>query len=386
MIDAYGPYQRRNQDNMNDKLGADSGRAALSVALASPYVVNTPDRLSNIPPPLSLSEALNKLPPLPRLENSQQPVQQSVPQPEYSSAVNPVELLFSADELLNAAREICRFPCLLNSFEEMVRDVRYGRQSKDQLDHFFDHHKSDNNDTLFPALGSPYMGLQPPAETTRGERTFDHVVPVLQSLRGGGQVDYKNYERDLVAPSSAKAKSDITWYDDRNMFSAQVALPNGKHFTRSFTVREYDDRNSCLKAAEDWIISVKNSNPNNILSSLIENTTLEPKSLLNMVQDCHRQTRNLANISSTAPVPPPFGLNKKVSNTGIRGITWQESRKKFQCSIYMEKGKRIQKYFPTGLNSFGPRYEEAFRRAKSWMAKMESERKEINGGSDCGSD
>merc|ERR1712227_710204 len=65
---------------------------------------------------------------------------------------------------------------------------------------------------------------------------------------------------------------------------------------------------------------------------------------------------------------------RKPSNTGIRGITWQESRMKFQCSIYMDKGERIQKYFPTGLKSSGPRYEEAFRKAQEWMLAMEKKK------------
>eukprot|EP00915_Cephaloidophora_sp_WS-2016_P000476 GHVH01000602.1.p1 GENE.GHVH01000602.1~~GHVH01000602.1.p1 ORF type:complete len:408 (+),score=59.90 GHVH01000602.1:165-1388(+) len=306
--------------------------------------------------------------------------------------------MFTAEELLYVVNKVSACPRLMSSLEEVVAGISAGRYENGSLHEVLNRSPYQQHD--FNVAGATTAHISSDAR----HQVMNNIAPILNALSASADSSMTAAAPTAISPSLEvrsehtrlshieevdtndsidgpiirEPSTAIFWYEKTELFNAVVTDTEGNNWSKLFSVEENNGRSFALEAAEAWVHKVmRASKPSsNQAPILMTGEAVDNETLLKLVQDCARKNQNIANIGSTAPVPPPFGLNKKVSNTGIRGITWQESRKKFQCSIYMEKGKRIQKYFPTGLNSFGPRYEEAFRRAKSWMAKMELQREQ----------
>eukprot|EP00915_Cephaloidophora_sp_WS-2016_P005470 GHVH01007278.1.p1 GENE.GHVH01007278.1~~GHVH01007278.1.p1 ORF type:complete len:484 (-),score=47.75 GHVH01007278.1:86-1537(-) len=297
----------------------------------------------------------------------------SAPPPPHNATTDQ-DLRFSADDLILSMHLVNKSPELLDSISDLVEGIGEGVKGRHELQFFFqsrgDPLKSSEQQS--PPL-SPYssqLQLHQQQTIPCQQQTIQHdehgasqqsIIsqedyggthsshedsgPIgLADSQIGSQIDDYNVSDSNLSnggqSSSNTGIRGITWQESRCSYQASVCI-SLKQIYKIFSAKRVG-KDRALEQARKWLAEMRTRRDNGeSLESLMK-----------------------------------AGLfARKVSNTGIRGITWQESRMKFQCSIYMEKGRRVQKYFPTGLNRSGPRYEEAFRKAKEWTRKMEMKKR-----------
>eukprot|EP00915_Cephaloidophora_sp_WS-2016_P000173 GHVH01000264.1.p1 GENE.GHVH01000264.1~~GHVH01000264.1.p1 ORF type:complete len:395 (+),score=34.91 GHVH01000264.1:207-1391(+) len=252
-------------------------------------------------------------------------------------------LLFTAEDLMLTINRLHRAPECAHELETLITDIKDGRKGRHDLLHYV---RSYDHEVDTPQLAAAQV------DTTTA---INFKVPQSESMASEEIVSDSSVHLDEpttqseghdLMPSSRSSSNTgirgITWQESRNSYQASVCI-SLKQIYKIFSSKRVGKERALSQACK-WLQEMRTRRDNGEdLESLMK-----------------------AGL-----------LARKVSNTGIRGITWQESRMKFQCSIYMEKGRRVQKYFPTGLNRSGPRYEDAFRKAQQWTKMMDQKKNQL---------